>query len=87
MENFAYLCSREMKIITKPYRSTVKRKTMNKKILPGTAFATGRPATGRNHPVTFRISAEALAILSIVPNKSEFVDHLIINSNQKNYGR
>lgn len=69
-----------------PYRITVKRKNMNKKILPGTAFATGRPATGRNHPVTFRISAEALAILSTVPNKSEFVDQLIINSNQKNHG-
>ena len=54
--------------------------------LPGSAFATGRPATGRNHPVTFRISAEALAILSIMPNKSEFVDRLIINSNQKYHG-
>ena len=52
----------------------------------GTAFATGRPATGRNHPVTFRISAKALAILSMVPNKSLFVDNLIINSNQKNHG-
>lgn len=52
---------------------------------PGTAFATGRPATGRNHPVSFRISAKALEILSIVPNKSEFVDHLIINSNRKNH--
>ena len=54
--------------------------------LPGTAFATGRPATGRNHAVSFRISAEALAILSIVPNKSEFIDHLIINSKQKKHG-
>lgn len=69
-----------------PYRITVKRKTMNKKIQPGTAFATGRPATGRIHPVTFRISAEALAILSIVANKSEFVDQLIINSNHTNHG-
>ena len=69
-----------------PYRITVKRKKMNKKILPGTAFATGRPATGRNHPVTFRISTEALAILSIVSNKSEFVDQLIINSNHTNHG-
>ena len=59
---------------------------MDKKILPGTAFATGRPATGRIHPVTFRISAEALSIVSMVPNKSEFVDHLIIESNQKNHG-
>lgn len=69
-----------------PYRITVKRKNMNKKILPGTAFATGRPATGRNNPVTFRISAKALDILSMVPNKSEFIDRLIIKSNQKNHG-
>ena len=60
---------------------------MYKKIQAGTAFATGRPATGRIHPVTFRISTEALAILSIVPNKSEFVDQLIINTNQKNHGK
>lgn len=67
-------------------KAFVKRNPLNEKKKAGTAFATGRPATGRNHPVTFRISAEALAILSIVPNKSEFVNDLIINSKQKKHG-
>lgn len=49
---------------------------------PGTAFGTGRPATGRTHPITIRISDEALKILAAVKNKSEFIDYLIINANK-----
>lgn len=47
---------------------------------PGTAFGTGRPATGRSHPITIRVSEEALKILAAVKNKSEFIDYLIINA-------
>lgn len=49
---------------------------------PGTAFGTGRPATGRTHPITIRISDEALKILAAMKNKSEFIDYLIINANK-----
>lgn len=49
---------------------------------PGTAFGTGRPATGRTHPITIRVSAEAQKILAAVKNKSEFIDYLIINANK-----
>ena len=43
----------------------------------GTAFGTGRPATGRTHAVTIRISDEAIEILGHVRNKSEYIDTLI----------
>ena len=49
---------------------------------PGTAFGTGRPATGRTHPITIRISDEALKILAAVKNRSEFIDYLIINASK-----
>ena len=37
----------------------------------------GRPATGRDLPVTVRISREAFDKLKAVKNKSEFIDKLI----------
>ena len=52
----------------------------DKQHTPGTAFGTGRPATGRSHPITIRVSDEALKILAAVKNKSEFIDYLIINA-------
>lgn len=45
--------------------------------VPGSDFATGRPATGRAHALTVRISQEAADILSGVGNKSAFIDQLI----------
>lgn len=45
--------------------------------VPGSDFATGRPATGRAHALTVRISQEAADILSSVANKSAFIDQLI----------
>lgn len=42
-----------------------------------TAFGTGRPATGRTHPITIRVSDEALKILTAIKNKSEYIDTLI----------
>lgn len=54
----------------------------DKQRTPGTAFGTGRPATGRTHPITIRVSDEALKILATVKNKSEFIDYLIINANK-----
>ena len=47
---------------------------------PGSAFATGRPYTGRNHPITVRLSDLAIDFLKCVKNKSEYIDNLIINS-------
>ena len=44
---------------------------------PGTAFGTGRPATGRTHPVTIRLSDFAYEALSKVKNKSQYLDSLI----------
>lgn len=49
----------------------------DKQHTPGTAFGTGRPATGRTHPITIRVSDEALKILTAVKNKSEYIDTLI----------
>lgn len=63
-----------------PYRITVKRILMTN-IKPGSAFATGRPFTGRNHPITVRLSDLAIDLLKCVKNKSEYIDNLIINSN------
>lgn len=48
---------------------------------PGSAFATGRPYTGRCHPITVRLSDLAIDLLKCVKNKSEYIDNLIINSN------
>ena len=60
-------------------RTTTKNIKMNKeKITPGTQFATGRPATGRNKTITIRISERAAEILKDVHNKSELIDNLII---------
>ena len=47
------------------------------KITPGTQFATGRPATGRNKTITIRISDRAAEILKDEHNKSELIDKLI----------
>ena len=43
----------------------------------GTAFATGRPSTGRSHPMTIRVSEKVFAYLNNVGNKSEYIDSLI----------
>lgn len=51
---------------------------------PGTAFGTGRPATGRTNPITIRVSDEALKILAAVKNKSEYIDNLLINASKDN---
>lgn len=45
----------------------------------GTKFATGRPATGRTHAITVRISQEAAELLCTKKNKSEYIDALIKN--------
>ena len=50
------------------------------KITPGSQFATGRPATGRTHTITLRISSLAIDILHNQTNKSAYVDQLIIDS-------
>ena len=58
----------------------------DKQHTPGTAFGTGRPATGRTHPVTIRVSDEAFEILGNVRNKSEYIDTLIkFNSSNKEH--
>ena len=44
---------------------------------PGSAWGTGRPSTGRTHPVTVRLSDLAIAALGKVKNKSQYVDYLI----------
>ena len=44
---------------------------------PGSAWGTGRPSTGRTHPVTVRLSDFAYEILSEVKNKSLYIDSLI----------
>ena len=48
------------------------------KITPGSQFATGRPATGRNKTITIRISERAAEILKDEHNKSDLIDKLII---------
>lgn len=45
--------------------------------VPGSDFATGRPATGRTHAITVRVSQEAADILKGAGNKSQLVDQLI----------
>lgn len=49
----------------------------DKQNTPGTAFGTGRPATGRTHPITIRVSDEAFKILGHIRNKTEYIDTLI----------
>ena len=44
---------------------------------PGSAWGTGRPSTGRTHPVTVRLSDVAYEALGKVKNKSLYVDSLI----------
>ena len=44
---------------------------------PGSAWGTGRPSTGRTHPVTVRLSDEAFEALGKIKNKSLYVDSLI----------
>ena len=46
---------------------------------PGSAWGTGRPSTGRTHPVTIRLSDFAYEALSKVKNKSLYIDSLIRN--------
>lgn len=67
-----------MKII-QPYRIAVKRNTMEKEEMkkPGSTWGTGRPSTGRTHPVTIRLSDYAFEALSKVKNKSLYIDSLI----------
>ena len=43
----------------------------------GSEFASGRPATGRTHAISVRISQEAANILNTKKNKSEYIDRLI----------
>lgn len=43
----------------------------------GSGFATGRPATGRTHAVSVRLTAEAFELLKRQRNKSEYIDNLI----------
>ena len=59
----------------------------DKQHTPGTAFGTGRPATGRTHPITIRVSDEAFGILRLVKNKSGYIDTLIrLNPSKTNAG-
>lgn len=50
---------------------------------PGSAWGTGRPSTGRTHPVTIRISDYAYEILTQISNKSKYIDNLIRQDNSK----
>ena len=44
---------------------------------PGSAWGTGRPSTGRTHPVTIRLSDNAYNWLTQISNKSAYIDNLI----------
>lgn len=44
---------------------------------PGSAWGTGRPSTGRTHPVTVRLSDLAFEALGKIKNKSQYIDSLI----------
>ena len=44
---------------------------------PGSSWGTGRPSTGRTHPVTVRLSDYAYEVLSKCNNKSLYIDSLI----------
>lgn len=43
----------------------------------GSKFGTGRPATGRTHAVTIRLSEAAYSVLERKKNKSKYIDALI----------
>lgn len=43
----------------------------------GTAFASGRPATGRSKAVSVRLTEKAYEILKNKKNKSAYIDRLI----------
>lgn len=44
---------------------------------PGSGWGTGRPSTGRTHPITVRLSDYSFGFLTQVSNKSAYIDHLI----------
>ena len=50
---------------------------------PGSAWGTGRPATGRTHPVTIRLSDSAYKWLTQISNKSAYIDYLIRQDQSK----
>lgn len=50
---------------------------------PGSAWGTGRPATGRTHPVTIRLSDNAYNWLTQKWNKSAYIDYLIRQDESK----
>ena len=50
---------------------------------PGSAWGTGRPATGRTHPVTIRLSDNAYNWLTQKWNKSAYIDYLIRQDQSK----
>lgn len=50
----------------------------------GSAFATGRPSTGRTHAITIRISEKAFGYLDRVGNKSKYIDSLIVSKAEEN---
>lgn len=51
-------------------------------VTPGSRFASGRPATGRTHSITIRLSAAAYDILKDQKNKSAYIDKLIQKEGQ-----
>lgn len=54
---------------------------MNKKENRGGARPnSGRPATGRTVTLSVKISKESAELLAPIPNKSEFIDSLIIKT-------
>lgn len=46
-------------------------------LVAGSDFGTGRPATGRTHAVSVRLTKEAFELLQRQRNKSEYIDRLI----------
>ena len=50
---------------------------------PGSGWGTGRPSTGRTHPVTIRLSDNAYKWLTQISNKSAYIDYLIRQDQSK----
>ena len=50
---------------------------------PGSGWGTGRPSTGRTHPVTIRLSDNAYNWLTQISNKSAYIDYLIRQDQSK----
>lgn len=50
---------------------------------PGSGWGTGRPSTGRTHPVTIRLSDNAYKWLTQISNKSAYIDYLIMQDQSK----